>query len=527
MWQSGFPLGVFRRSSGPHRIIFVLFLVAASLLPARLLALEPERGNDEIKQLIKQARKLIRAESLPEAEALLRHAVDLDPKRSDAKLELGYVLSKQRRLLDAYKLVFPIAEAEPKNAHAFAVLGVVLLNAGRFGDARPILLNALKMDRRDDLAWAAFGMLDFYENKIDESLVYLQEAVYHEPDEPDYWFALAQVSARAEKYSDAAEAYDRFLAVARSTDVERRARIKGLIEFLRYIGQREGLYSNNGKDKTSIGFDLVGNRPIIKLRINGGSEPLRFVIDTGSGITVISDTTAKRFKVRPITHGGFAKGIGGDGRFEIVYGFLQSIQVGDISLRNIPVYIRKFHDDQQDIDGYIGLSMISKFLATIDYGNNTFALQRRNNDERLPAEDPSLSLPLRLTSSGFLSGEVLLEGIQAPLNFIVDTGASVSVISDRVAGTDAITPFANDERLRVIGAAGVTDDVPTFLLPKVSFGPHSRKKIVAIALDLDVINEASGFEQAGILGGNFLKNYRLTFDFKNSKVLFTSIKAEN
>jgi hypothetical protein len=51
----------------------------------------------------------------------------------------------------------------------------------------------------------------------------------------------------------------------------------------------------------------------------------------------------------------------------------------------------------------------------------------------------------------------------------------------------------------------------------VSFGKHSRTSITAIALDLDMINEASGFEQAGILGGNFLRNYRMTFDFKNSK----------
>jgi len=73
----------------------------------------------------------------------------------------------------------------------------------------------------------------------------------------------------------------------------------------------------------------------------------------------------------------------------------------------------------------------------------------------------------------------------------------------------------------------VTDDVPSFLLPRVSFGKHSRKSITAIALDLDTINEASGFEQAGILGGNFLKNYRLTFDFKNSKVVFEPLTGEN
>ena len=134
-----------------------------------------------------------------------------------------------------------------------------------------------------------------------------------------------------------------------------------------------------------------------------------------------------------------------------------------------------------------------------------------------------LSLPLRLTSSGFLSGEVQLEGIQAPLNFIVDTGASVSVISDEIAGLKEISRFVTDEKMRVIGAAGITEDVSSFLLPRVTFGTHSRESMTAIALDLDMINEASGFEQAGILGGNFLKNYSLTFDFTNSKVIFVPI----
>ena len=122
-----------------------------------------------------------------------------------------------------------------------------------------------------------------------------------------------------------------------------------------------------------------------------------------------------------------------------------------------------------------------------------------------------------------MSGEVQLEGIESPLNFIVDTGASVSVISDYIAGTKEISPFIKGEKMSVIGAAGITENVSQFLLPRVTFGTHSRESVTAIALDLNLINETSGFEQAGILGGNFLKNYSLTFDFTNSKVIFVPV----
>jgi tetratricopeptide (TPR) repeat protein len=481
--------------------------------------------GDEIKRLVKQGDRLMRRGQYVEAERVFKRAIEIYPNNSFPKLKLALVYVKQRRLTEAYEMSFAVAKAESDNSHAFAVLGVTLLSAGKFRDARAILVNSLKLNRKEALAWAGYGMLDFYENRILDSLNNLHEAVYHDSDEADYFFALAQVSARAERYKDAADAYYRFLSLSKNTDDERRSRIKGLINFLRFLGGKESLYKTAGDSETSVPITVIGNRPVIELRINDRREPYRFVLDTGSGISVISDETAKRLRIEAVTKGGFAKGIGGDGRFEIVYGFLKEVDIGEINVRNVPVYIRKFHSGGGEIDGYIGLSLISKFLTTIDYGELTFSLTKRAEVDAV-TEATAVSLPLRLTSSGFLSGEVELQGIDGPLNFIVDTGASVSVISDDVANMDGISPFSRNEKMRVVGSAGITDDVPSFLLPRVSFGTHSRESITAIALDLDLINEASGFEQAGILGGNFLRNYRMTFDFKNSKVTFVPINKE-
>lgn len=500
----------------------MLFLLASTTAFASDVQ---QTGPDDVRQLRKQAQKLVRRGDLVQAEKLLRRAVEISPMFSGAKLDLAHVLVKQRRLLEAYELSFGVAKSEPQNSDAFAVLGATLLTAGNFKEARQIFVNAIRLNKREGLAWAGLGMLDFYENRVTDSIDRLSEAVFQSPEEPDYWFALAQVSARAERFREAANAYNTFLMISRNTDDDRRARIRGLINFLKYLGERKSLYEAVGSSGTSVSFKLVGNRPVIQIKANDRDEPLNFVLDTGSGISVISDKTAKKLRIEPITRGGYAKGIGGDGRFEIVYGFLRSIEIGDVKIRSVPVYIRKFHSDSEGIDGYIGLSLISKFLTTIDYGDLTFSLVKRDSANSL-TDDGSISLPLRLTSSGFLSGEVQLEGIDAPLNFIVDTGASVSVISKILAQDEGISGHATSDKMRVIGSAGITNDVPSFLLPRVSFGNHSRQKITAIALDLGLINEASGFEQAGILGGNFLKNYRLTFDFKNSKVIFVPLAPE-
>jgi len=507
-------------------LLFTLAFLASSI--SAFASTTAAQRSDEARTLIRKAGNLTRAGKLSEAEVLLRKAVDLEPDRSEAKIELAYVLVKERRLRDAYDLCVPVIERERGNSRAYAVGAMMLLAGGRFADARIFFVNALNLNRREHLAWAGIGLLDFYENNIELGLDHLHNALELKRDEPDYLFACAQIAGRAERYNEAAEKYQRFLSVANDADAERRERIKGLIKFLQILGHTGPLYSTDGRDQTSLPFELEGDRPIIKLKINDRNEPLRFVLDTGSGISVISSETARRLKINPVTKGGFAKGIGGDGRFQIVYGLIRKIAIGDVAIKNVPVYLRQFQDNnRQRVDGYIGLALISKFLTTIDYGEQTFSLTKKEADTREFREGNSLSLPLRLTSSGFLSGEVQLEGIDSILNFIVDTGASVSVISNRVAMSEAISPFVNDEKMRVVGSAGITDDVSSFMLPKLTFGPHTRKSIMAVALDLDIINEASGFEQAGILGGNFLKNYRLTFDFKNSKVVFEPISAEN
>jgi len=481
--------------------------------------------DTDSKRLLKQAEKFLRDGRYPEAERALRRVTELDSDNSLAKLRLAFALNKMRRLVEAYEISFKIAKEEPENAHAFAVLGTTLLNAGRFEDARTVIHAAIQKDRRDALAWASYGLLEFYENNIEESLLNLREANYYEPNEPDYVYALAQVSARAEHYREAADAYEKFLSVSRDTDSDRRERIRGLVRFLKYLGAKQVLYKLSGADTEKLDFELVGNRPILTVRVNDRSEPLRFVLDTGSGITVLSEDAAERLKIKPVARGGNARGIGGNGQFEIVYGFLKNVTIGDVKISNVPIYIRHFHNNVNRVDGYIGLSLISKFLTTVDYGNRTFELEKKKNAGET-IDDSGIHIPLRLTSSGFLSGHVQLPGVELPLNFIVDTGASISVISNELANLEPVNSFERGEPLRVIGAGGITEAVPSVTLPKVSFGEHSRTDIAAIALDLDLINEVAGFEQAGILGGNFLRNYRMTFDFSNSVVSFSPIDVE-
>jgi predicted aspartyl protease len=235
---------------------------------------------------------------------------------------------------------------------------------------------------------------------------------------------------------------------------------------------------------------------------------------------VISTRAAERLNLRPVARGGMARAVGGAGRFEIVYGFLQSLHMGEAKIDRVPVYIRQFFNDHEQVDGYIGLSVLSKYLTTIDYAGRTMRLQR---DDARPPYDPStpppgIEIPIRTTSSGFWSGEFRVDGVGKPVNFIVDTGATVTVVSQALAAREDLARFERGGVIRVYGAAGLADNIKTLMLPRVELGAHARRNVYAAVLDMDSINETAGFEQTGIIGGNILRHFRLTFDFERAVI---------
>ncbi len=508
------PFGLLPLSS---RLAVECALVLAVCLTPGTSVFATTYAGDKVRS---RAERALREGEFELAEKLFRELITKNAHDTDARLGLSFTLLKQRNLLDAYDQAARVLAADPLSARGHALLGSVVLASGDFRLSVEEFRTALSLNEREALAVAGLAMVDFYEGRTNSSLSGLRRAASIDPGEPDYAFSLAQAAARTEHFKEAADAYERFLVIAPRTDSDRRARIRGLIDFLRYLGTQSTLYVHSGEPRATVPVDAADNRPVLEVRINGGREPLRFVLDTGSGMSVISEETARRLAVRTVARGGLARAVGGGGRFDIAYGFLASIDIGEARVQNVPVYIRRFFDEKNKVDGYLGTSAIAKFRATVDYGDRSFTLVRQRGTNNAP-ETPganSIEIPVRTTSSGFLSGEVYLDGISKPLNFIIDTGATISVVSEKLATREEMSNLAEAGRMRVYGAAGVAEDVKMLLLPHLRFGACERERIHAAVLDLEPINETAGFVQAGIIGGNFLRHFRVTFDFQRGIV---------
>ena len=514
-------------------LLILTALSAAVLLSTSALA--ETRGKS-----LKRAESEIRKANLTEAEKIYRRLLEKDQTDKEARLGLSFTLVKQIKLQEAYENAAQVIAADPLNSRGFALLGTALLRTGEFRNSVEALYTAVKFNNKEALAIAGLSEIEYYEHRTRNSYDGLKRAISIDPAEPDYYLALARASSRLEYYNEAADAYQRFLDVTPKNDVERRARIRGLIDFYRYLGSTK-IHRTSGKEVTIVPFELVNHRPFITVTVNGRSQ-LRFVVDTGASLSVISDTVAKQLGIKPVAHGGNARAVGGTGSFPIIYGLLDSITLGEAKIEAIPVYIRTIHSapdtpEVEKADGYIGLSVLANYGVTLDYHAKQMTLDRSpireepvKSDAAKPADQPSIvgdltngfEVPIRSTSGGLASAETNLPNLKRPLNFIIDTGATTTVISKAAVQRHELEGLKiKGEIIRVVGAAGIEDGVETLGLSALTVNGLRKNNSRAVILSLEAVNETSGFEQHGILGGDYLEHFRVAIDMRRYQFKLT------
>ncbi len=533
------------------RTLKAVLLAAAMSMTLCTAAMAETRGK-----ALKRAEKEVRATNFDQAEKIYRQLLETDQADKEARLGLSFTLIKQTKLQEGYEEAAQVIAADSLNARAFALLGTALLRSGEFRNSVEALYTSAKFDPKQALAIAGLSEIEYFENRSRNAYDGFKRAIALDPNESDYYVSYARACSRMEYYTEAADSYQRFLEVSPKTDIERRARIKGLIDFYRYLGTTK-INRPGGKEVVTIPFELINNRPFVKIMVNG-KGPFRFVVDTGASMSVLSDKTAALLGVKPVAKGGNARAIGGSGSFPILYGVLDSIAIGETKIDTVPIYIRTVFsaDDSpqaEHSDGYLGLSVLSHFAVTIDYQARQILMDRTplsddllsgkpdagkpdagkpdagkpdagkdaDRPEGAPIAPPApplsskIEIPIRSTSGGLASAEARLPTMDTPLNFIVDTGATISVVSKAAVKRHQLEGLKlKGETFRVIGAAGIEDGAEALGLSTLTVNNLRKKNSRALILDLDAVNETSGFEQHGILGGDYLMHFRVVLDLR-------------
>jgi tetratricopeptide (TPR) repeat protein len=479
-----------------------------------------QKANESNLRLNRDARKSMRAGKYEDALKVYRGVIDASLQDIPARLGASLAYLKLQNYVRSFEVATEVINIDKTNARAHALAGISLLRSGYVGAAIVELQQALNLDAREALAYGGAAEIDYYEGRPKESRTKSFYAHQLDPEEPDYLVTYARSSSRLEDFREAADAYALFLEISPPSDTERRDRIRGLIQFYRQLA---GLlvHQVSGPNVTQVPFQLGGDRrPYVRVKINGRDAV--FVIDTGSGFTVISQEAAKHFGVSEIARGGKSQGVGGTGKFQIVYGLIKSIQIGQAKVRMVPCFIRPFHGaterpPEERADGFLGLSILSHFMTELDYKEGYMRLDRSDDRESQVAILPGVTMiPFRTTQNGLISVETEFNNTKN-VNAILDSGASSTVVSmaavRRLNMTDQII---KGQTTSVIGAAGITDNVQVLFIRDCRVADQLQSNLRALVLDFGAINETSGFEQSGILGGDFLRHFKLTIDFNRA-----------
>jgi predicted aspartyl protease len=515
-----------------YLLLVSILVLSASFLPgARATSYQKDNNQKDSNQkdkeskeasdrLDRDAKKAIRLGKYEDALKIYLGMIEANRRDSRARLGASFGYLKLQIYPPCFQQAKEVLSIDANNARAHALAGVSLLRSGFIRAAVGELQQALELDPKEALAYGGAAEIDYYEGRSKESRSKAYYAHNLDPEEPDYLVTYARASSRVEDFKEAADAYELFLEISPPSDAERRDRIRGLIQFYRQLSGLR-VHQVGGPSATEVPFQLGSDRrPYVRVKLNGRDSI--FVIDTGSGFTVISKDAAKRFGVSEIARGGKSQGVGGSGKFPIVYGLIKSLQIGEARIRMIPCFVRPFHGnhdrpEEEKADGFIGLSVLSHFLTELDYKEARMRLDRSDGGSSSKISAPGATLiPFRTTQNGLISVETEFDG-NAFVNVILDSGASSTVIS--VAAVERLKlgdQIIKGQTTSVIGAAGITENVQMLFIRKCRVADQLQSNLRALVLDFGAINETSGFEQSGILGGDFLRHFRLTIDFNRA-----------
>ena len=271
----------------------------------------------------------------------------------------------------------------------------------------------------------------------------------------------------------------------------------------------------SGQNFVVVPIELNSNHIYVKVKIND-SAFLYFILDTGAGASCIDRDRAKQMGLVQV--GKFeARGVGGSDSASVLK--LDKLSLDGLEILNQTVVAISFKElnkyEGREIDGILGYDFISRFVAEVDYQNNSLKIY---DPEFYRYDGKGQTFDISLDGNvpgikGLVDGKI--EGY-----FHIDTGSR--------SGLDLHAPFVNKY--------GFMKQYPKYLdtFSGVGVGGKSKGVISRIKSfqlgDFVISNPITGFSLAeegafasvktdGNIGGGILKRFKVIFDYSKNQMI--------
>ena len=262
-----------------------------------------------------------------------------------------------------------------------------------------------------------------------------------------------------------------------------------------------------------VKFRLTGGaQPLILLPVEvNGSGPFEFILDTGAGTSLLSSDLAKQLEMKIV---GSKEGQSAGGKVAVSLAKTDSLAVGEAKLQDVDVGIVDLAHIGKTIgakvDGDLGYNFLKQFRLTIDY----CSCEVRLDDPKLVenfGRSAKTEVPMRLASPAkpLILVDVRANG-RGPFQFAIDTGTSTTAITPELAKQLGIKSSPIDP----VTTGGAQVDVTAGTLQSFQIGGATIDNMAVVVADFfAMLSSAIGAKLDGIVGYNFLRNYKVVIDY--------------
>ena len=284
------------------------------------------------------------------------------------------------------------------------------------------------------------------------------------------------------------------------------------------------------------------------LDVKLNNRAARLQIDTGAGGILVTRSVAQRAGLKASLKSEIG-GIGDEGSQASYTAYADSIRIGNLEFQDCSVEVVNSRNMVGDVDGLIGMDVLSHFLVTLDYpmqklllgplpprpGETAQALSLMTSeadpDDPNATDEPAgthgpydryIAPEMKDYTAVYRVGHNLI--VPTALNngkrklFILDTGAMSTIISPQAARE--VAKVHSEAQIQSEGLSGSVNKVYVADEVTFTFGRISRATERVVSFDTSRISKNVEMEISGFLGADTLYLLTIHIDYRDGLVGF-------
>jgi hypothetical protein len=276
-------------------------------------------------------------------------------------------------------------------------------------------------------------------------------------------------------------------------------------------------YEQRAKFITKFPFkQLTGGVIIVQAKFNKISEPLNFILDSGSGAISLDSATTVEFNIPHIPSGKYINGIAGTSIVD--YTKNNKLILPGLTVDSLDFYINNYDILSsvygEKIDGIMGYSFLSRYIVKIDYDSLYIEVYSPGRIEY--PRNGFLLHPLFTALP--IQPLTIKDARTVNANFYIDTGAGLCFLMSKQFEDDSqvLKKSRKPVSIQVQGLGGKKQMALT-IIKEVQIGPYKFRKVPTNILD-DEFNATSYPFLGGVIGNDILRRFNVILNYGKREI---------